>query len=136
MSKRIYIAAPYTRRAELLHLSLQLPPTITITSRWLYGADAALDHHGTTKQMRTWALTDLDDIAASDALVLFTDTVSYRGGCHFEAGYAHARGKQIIVVGPLGNIFHTLPGVERFDTWGDARPWLIRWASAEQEAAA
>ena len=47
-----------------------------------------------------------------------------RGGRLVEFGMAAALGKRLIVVGPVENIFHQIPGVARFETIGVALAYL------------
>lgn len=73
--------------------------------------------------MREIATMDLDDVKRSDVIVFFSQsdqTPTFRGGRHVEFGYALARNKIIVVVGPKENIFHYLPQVKHFKTWSKA----------------
>lgn len=136
--KKLYLAAPYSQRSQLRHLAhyLTFDTTIEVVARWLDGEHEAKDADPTPEDQAQWAADDLEDIDACDALVLFTDKPSRRGGCQFEAGYALGTGKRLIVVGPVVNVFHALPQVERFDDWHDARLWLIEWARDDGQVAA
>ena len=62
---------------------------------------------------------DLEEVKACDVMLLFTEptgriNVPRTGGCHFEAGYALASGKHLVVVGPAENIFCLLPLLPSF----------------------
>ena len=74
------------------------------------------------------AQEDLDDIFADEMVVSFTmdpKTTGYQsGGRHVEYGFSYALGKKMVIVGPEENVFHALPGVKRFDTFGEFLTWL------------
>jgi nucleoside 2-deoxyribosyltransferase len=76
--------------------------------RWLQAPDCG----ATPEQLREEAITDLQDIEQCDLLVLCNDNVhlSTTGGMHYEAGFAHALGKRVIILGRRapGNPFHML----------------------------
>jgi hypothetical protein len=64
------------------------------------------------------AIKDLAEINAADLLILDTQDVTPRGGREVELGFALGRfqSKNIYLVGPIRNVFHTL--VDRwFDDW-------------------
>ncbi len=67
------------------------------------------------------ALEDLWEIAQAATFIAFTEPpgASGRGGRHVELGYALARDKRVIVVGPHENIFHHLPGIRAYATWAE-----------------
>lgn len=76
-----------------------------VTSRWIdeewtaeanFSSDAS-DHKG---------LKDIQDINICFGALFFTDVPSTTGGMHVEFGYSLARGRTLIIVGPLRNIFH------------------------------
>lgn len=48
-----------------------------------------------------------------------------RGARHVEFGLALGTGKRLLVVGYRENIFHVLPAVEYYETWGQARAALV-----------
>ncbi len=104
---RVYLASRYSRRLEMLGLAQRLGEAgHEVTSRWIHGL------HDTLPEVRC-AIDDLDDIRASDLLVLFTEKPEagyMSGGRHVEYGYAIGCGVRTIVVGPKENVFHFLPG--------------------------
>src|SRR5205085_5776778 len=51
---------------------------------------------------------NLEDIDASEVFLVLTTGSSARDGRHFETGYAFARDKPIIVVGPIEHAFQHL----------------------------
>lgn len=129
--KTLYFAGPYERREELFLrawlLTKDMNSGLIVNASWLFGEHEHKGGTATHDEMQAWADIDLDEINASDALVLFTDSLSARGGCHVEFGYALALNKTVAIVGPVGNIFHCLPEVKRFDTWTEAQTWLVAW---------
>ena len=109
---KIYIAAKYERRHELLE-SLDAPLRKMgheTTSRWL---------HGETGDKVFWAQADADDVLAADAIILVSQhdhPLKGGGGRHFEFGLAYGAQKRLILIGEREIIFHHLPGVEVHDT--------------------
>ncbi len=123
------MAAPYRRRAELQGYARDLE-TIghTVTSRWLDGShDSCDDTTPDIEQQASWAAEAANDVRAADALILFTDTGSHRGGNMVEFGYALHVGLDIVVVGPRANVFCCLPEVTQFDTWPEVLASLADW---------
>ena len=124
---RIYLASSYRRRVELQGYADDLRACgHTVTSRWLDGShDSCDDATPSDEQRASWAREDLDDIRGSDALVLYTDDDSGRGGCMVELGYALGYGLLVFVVGPRANVFCCLPRVEWFATWAEALAYYL-----------
>lgn len=135
---KVYLSAPYAARDRVRLAAEALSAEgHTITSSWIYAThdirpevlDAAPGQSDEYVQDRVAA--DLADIDASDVVVLFSSRWAVRrwglsveqttsGGRHIETGYAIAKGKWVIVVGPPENIFHrtcttvlNFPGVIR-----------------------
>jgi len=68
------------------------------------------------------AAVDLDQIDwVPTVIVLTQDCEKTPGGMNFEAGYAVAKGKRVIVIGPRVNVFYHLfpPTIEHYDTIQD-----------------
>ena len=106
---RVYVAARFERQAEARALAYELIANgYPVTARWLNAPGLAL---GDLARERLWAQADLADLDAADVYLLLSDEVPGRGGKDFEGGYAYARGKRLVVVGPRAHIFHALPGV-------------------------
>jgi hypothetical protein len=110
--KNIYIAARYHLLKEMRLVAIKLERLgYNVTSRWL-------TNHA-DENWSEYAVEDLDDIDASDTLLLFTEepmSIMHTGGRFWEAGYAHKGGKRIVVIGPHQNVFVYHPGVEQYDT--------------------
>jgi nucleoside 2-deoxyribosyltransferase len=128
---KVYLAAPYSRKDQISEYAAELRAGgITVTSSWL------TEPHKPDTQFqelppevhRDYALQDVKDVQAAEALVLFTDPTKkiFRAGRHVEFGIAVQRGIPILVVGKeYENIFHYLPKVLHLDTWADVRDLLI-----------
>ena len=104
---KIYIAARYKKRAELLQLSRKIAMHgHIITARWLEG------NHEHEEDV-VCAKHDFEDVGNSDVVISFTEEprTSTRGGRHVELGLALAWNKTCIIIGPREHVFHSLPGI-------------------------
>ncbi len=104
---KVYIAARYKKRMELLQFSHKLEARgHIITSRWLQGKH---DH----EEDVVCAKHDFEDVKECDVIISFTEEprTATRGGRHVELGLALAWGKTCIVVGPREHVFHSLRGI-------------------------
>lgn len=112
---RVYLAARYSRREEIAGIREELKRRgIVVQARWLDGLHDDMPNDVCAKD----DLADLDEV---HALIAFTEerrSIATSGGRHFEAGYAHATGKPVIVVGPEENVFYSLAW-SRFATLED-----------------
>lgn len=136
---RIYFAARYSRREELLGYRADLEAAgHVVTSRWLAGAhqwdplaagiespESAIE--SIPLEAVRFALDDIEDVAAAEVLIAFTErpraNLASRGGRHVELGMAIALSKTIVIVGPRENVFCTLPWMVHHDTWPDRAYW-------------
>lgn len=118
---KLYLAGRWQQRSYIATLATDLQSRgFTITSRWL-----KMEHTKLSKQ--ACATVDLEDIDEANILVSFTELpdVGYNtGGRHVEFGYAYAEGKCLILVGPVENIFHELPGVIKLDSFAQLVEYL------------
>ena len=120
-----YIAARFSRKPEMLALAaLFAQHNIKVRARWLnesVSPDATL--HDVTPAYHTKTATDdIEDIDASDTIIFFSEDPlvgTPRGGRHVEFGYALAKGKRVVVIGPPENTFHYLPGIINYSTVDD-----------------
>lgn len=144
MSARIYLAARYSRRLELVGYRGQLEAlSYEIPARWLNGShqldnegrpigedgEALVEQHdeygsaqASPPLREKFAMDDLEDVLQADILVAFTEmprTGNSRGGRHVELGIAIGAGIPVMVVGPRENVFCHLPHVRHFETWPD-----------------
>lgn len=128
--EKVYFAASFSRQAELQVYADDLEAYgIEVTSQWIrepasaeqLKVDANIGVEGDTDTQIGYAETDLLDIHAADTLIAFTHESGKgpaRGSRHVEFGYALAKGKQTIVIGPVENIFYNL-ATKRYDNFGD-----------------
>ena len=110
---RIYLAAPYHRRFEMLGVAASLMRAgHDVTSRWIEGGQDG-------DPQLVLAIDDLDDLHRADCVVTFTarapdaaaaPTPRSRGDV--ELGFALATGKRLCVVGPRETALHHLRRVE------------------------
>lgn len=117
----IYLASPYERLAELATYADKLRAAgHTVTSRWLLGNKFGVDEETAHHSIKALICADnLDDIDAADTFLLFTPGTE-RGGCFVEFGYALAKGKQCVVIGPRTNVFTyhlQVPQCDSFAEW-------------------
>lgn len=120
---KIYLAARYSRRDEMVQHAMQLRHFgHFITSRWLLGHDVVWsgDEH---PEWTAFSMVDLCDVDAADTVISFTHprgTLVTGGGRHVEFGYGYAKGKRMVVIGEREHVFHHLPGIEIYpdlDAW-------------------
>jgi nucleoside 2-deoxyribosyltransferase len=119
---KVYLAAKYSMKEDMQHVAAIFKSKgIGITSSWLnepHSPSSTLADVD-VKHLRKFALQDIEDIKAADAVVLFSiDPLipTVRGGRHVETGIAIALGKPLFIIGPEENVFHFLPQVTHFTT--------------------
>ena len=76
----------------------------------------AIDDHLYAKQVAHRDLTELD--RAEVVIILTEGCELVPGGMHFEAGYAYAQGKRIIVIGPRVHVFYHMGTIESYESIG------------------
>ena len=120
---KFYLAAGFSRKHEIADKAAQLQRIrIGVTSTWPWEdatPQATLADLG-PHHLIVNGTKDIAEIDAADGVILFTQdpTIPFlRGGRMHEFGYAHGKGKSMIVCGPRENIFHYLPCVEVIPTW-------------------
>jgi nucleoside 2-deoxyribosyltransferase len=127
---KVYLAARYSEKLEISEQAeIFRNNGIGVTSTWLEET-----HHPGTEMseihvdtLTDYANNDLRDIDLADWFVFHSvePTIpTVRGGRHVEFGYALAKGKNILVVGPEENIFHHLPEVNHVSNWDEALDFL------------
>jgi len=147
---RIYLAARYGRRQELLGCRVQLDAIgHQVTSRWLW-EEHGLPPGAPPEAGLKFARDDWEDVLRSECLIAFTEEPGKptggrsRGGRHVEFGLGlalkHAREvdrfdnlhpgvpgpDRLIVVGWRENVFHYLPAVEFYESWPEALKELMQ----------
>ena len=121
---KIYIAARFSRRPECNALARKLMKMgHTITSRWVkpdsdHVMPTGLSQQASDKERTRFALEDIDDVMACDAMVSLMEEPrnNSRGGRHVEFGIAIGLDKALFIIGPRETVFHHLPRVSHCDT--------------------
>ena len=114
---RIYLAAPYHRRFEMLGVAASLMRAgHDVTSRWIEGGQGGA---ASGDPQQVVAIEDLDDLHRADCVVTFTARAreaaparTPRSRGDVELGFALATGKRLCVVGPRETALHHLRRVE------------------------
>lgn len=121
---RVYVAAPSVWRPRAQRLRDDLVVVgLDVVSTWFDRPPAV----GVGAQKEQAAI-DLKELAECEVLVLlcgYMGLSAYTGGRHFEAGFATASGKVILVVGEPDNLFYQLPAVVRVG-WLSEVPGKLR----------
>lgn len=124
MMTKVYLCARYGRREEMQVLAARMRAMgLVVTARWVEGNNADADA----------AQMDWDDLRAADMLFTFTERQDDpawnpswgRGGRHVEFGMAVERRMRIVIVGPVENVFHNLPGLARFSDVEAALDYVV-----------
>lgn len=123
---KIYLAAPYAARDILKgHLPMWTEAGHEVTCGWVKGtrplgdATYGVSEASTDEEVYLHASRDLGDIEEAEIVIHYTaqylksidpslDDVTHNlhsGGRHVETGFAIAKGKHVIVIGPMENIF-------------------------------
>ena len=123
---KIYLAAPYAGRDILKeHLSFWQDHGHEVTCGWVKGtrpletSSFGISATSTDDEVTAHAEMDLADIDEADVLVHYTaqylqsldpslGSVTHNlhsGGRHVETGYAIAKEKPVVIIGPMENIF-------------------------------
>jgi hypothetical protein len=139
---RVYIAARYGKRRWVNRVICPVVSAYNnhvVTSSWLDNPFESIkgDHvYGILA-----AVDNINQIDSSDLLVLVSEKFyldtdpNYQpdeiedgeghnglgGGRHFEAGYAYAKGKPVIILGPKEGVFHHLPGTFQVNNLNELR---------------
>lgn len=125
----IYLAARYSRLAEMQEKREELKAFgHFVTSRWVNGGHQIADRDHPAEERARFAYEDYSDVLLADCVISFTEEPrapsSNRGGRHVEFGIALALHKRVIVVGYRENVFHSMPEVEFYESWAQARAVL------------
>jgi nucleoside 2-deoxyribosyltransferase len=113
---KIYLAAPFSHKDVLReHAKVLRKAGHEVTSGWLMERINPKKDIEEGENYRKHAERDIKDINRSDLFVIFNVNPKHwikRGGKHFEAGYAYAKGIPIEVIGPNENIFYFLRDIK------------------------
>lgn len=139
MTRRVYLAARYSRRAELATYAEELRASgHEVVSRWLDGSHEADELErdyasaGYTIDALGFATEDVEDVLCADLVVSFTEPHGEgggRGGRHVEFGLALGRRvfdrdpPTLVLIGPRENVFHALAD-DVFEDWPSFLDWL------------
>lgn len=120
---KFYISARYGRKEEARALALEIQGLEhTITSLWLWQVESEMGYAEGNAQTIKFARRDVQEIDDCDVFVALSEVPENpwgRGGRHVEFGAAMRIKKQLIVIGPLENLFHYLPEVTVYSTKAD-----------------
>lgn len=117
----VYLAASWDAKDLMIMYRGQLEIVgMRVTSRWIDSPPHDKSHTPGSLENAHKGVSDLEDIDAADTLIAFTGIPSTTGGMHVEFGYALAKGKRLVIVGPYANIFHRQAHI-RFETWESFR---------------
>jgi len=115
----LYLSACFRRQAEMKAIRQEVEAYgYRVVSSWVDEGEASV---------RNELIADRDwrDIGKATVFVFFSEPLNCRsGGKHVEMGMAYALGLEVVLVGPRGNVFHFLPGVRQYYTWGEAKTYL------------
>ena len=112
---KFYMAAQFDEREFTQRIRepylLRALPEWEATGSWIHGGEEGLS-------MAEIAILDLKDIDRADVLILFSKPRKGKKttGRIAEFGYAFAKGKRCIVIGPYENVFMHHPSVEVYDS--------------------
>src|SRR5581483_8968761 len=136
---RVYIAAQFRQKELVKQYAKELEQIgIECTSSWVreQAAPTVKLREVTRRYLRTHANIDLADIDRANVLVLLTvpeDEPTLRGGRHTEAGYfikcmrvSPKRYWNLVLCGPIENIFHHVKGVKQTDSWEQTKELLLK----------
>lgn len=137
---KFYLASGYSKRDYLRMCAQRLVEHgHEVTSRWLETKWQEVNDQGSSAappEYRTkYAVIDMEDVLAADCLIAFSNSLfgsrgNGRGGRHAEFGMAAAAGKQLVLIGDEEHVFHYLPTVKKFTSFGAFLESLKTAASA------
>jgi hypothetical protein len=136
---KVYIAAPYSLKDMIKAEAQELISLgIGVTCSWVNEPHKPTTQMAdlTHEQHQEYAVQDVLDVAAADAIVFHTDPTGLlvRAGRHVEFGMAAAinqlvRPMPAVVIGmQYENIFHHLPQVTHVENWEAAKTLLMEMA--------
>jgi len=97
---KLYIASRFRNKQWINNWADTLPSKHSVISTWHGLADDMDGSHAEA------VARDLKEITEADAVVIISHNCeAVPGGLYFEAGFAHALGKKLYLIGPAVNIF-------------------------------
>lgn len=107
-ARSVYVASRFVNRELVKNFTAKLltcNPPIYCIQTW---PDEKVD-----TDPKLCAAVDLDQIDYVPTVIVLTQECEKTpGGMNFEAGYAYAKGKRVIVIGPRVHVFFHLPDIE------------------------
>lgn len=127
---RFYVAASYSRIEEAKSLTAQLVKRgHKCTAHWIAGQH----QDRSPEKLAEYAAQDIADINHAGVFIMLTGddpSQHYTGGRHTELGYAYAKNKTIMAVGPRErNVFHFLKDI----TWFYTVETLLEYVGGEEK---
>lgn len=131
---QLYLAAAWSRKDEVRGIAEELNkiPGVKVVARWLFEPKPNYGGEDIMSFRQARAIADVEDVAAANVLVRFSDDLSHAtvpaslatGARMFEMGFAFAHGKKIIVIGGFQPIFDYLPGIIHLRTVDELKAYL------------
>lgn len=120
---KIYLAAASYRQKEIRNNHRKLERRgYEVVSSWVF-----MKSLGDVAKFPREAKRDLTQVDEADLVITFTEDPKIKkyttGGRHIETGYAIAKNKKILIVGPRENVFHYL-GYPQFDSFKEVLAYL------------
>jgi hypothetical protein len=155
---KVYMASMFSDKDRVKERAAELQALgIDCTSRWAHETVPPHVKMSECKDeyLRETAVSDVDDIIASDKIILTVPELpllvdasiaaASRGGRHFESGLVYGLilaqvrdggrpTRELIILGKPENVFHMLDGVgvasryptiSHFDTWEEVKAYLV-----------
>lgn len=128
---RYYLSAPVARQEEMVrYATLMEKLGLEVTSSWIYSPPLVpawdeLDCEARVRVGQDIAERDLMDIDDAANFLFFSDiSPGLSNGRMVELGYAIARGKRVVVIGAIENVFLALRGLIRYPDPESFFEWL------------
>ncbi len=128
--RHIYLCANYSQWLRLFDVEAPILRSEghQVDCRWIQGdhqmiqgLEPGVEMSAKYEVNQRIAHRDYHDLRCCDTLIYFySPEGSNRGGRHVEFGIALERQMDIFIIGKLENVFHYLPGIQRFDCLVDA----------------
>jgi len=123
---RYFLSGCFQQHQQIQSYAEQLEQAIRgarVVSTWHSQPDIAAEDALTPAELtlhpdqgQGYAAQDLEELDQAQVLVLFSG-FGGQGGRHVEYGYALAKGKRLVLVGPRDNVFSCLPQAEWFPSF-------------------
>lgn len=112
--KKIYLCGKFSKRFGFKLIRNFLHGIgCNVVSSWIDQEDGGADYPTHRKKI---AERDIEDVRRCDIMIVDSEP-STKGGMHFEAGFAYALGKKIVLIGTSDMLFSTLADVQFPGGW-------------------